>query len=416
MNPKLANRAVAGGAILVLLALGALLSKTSVPARLDSARRASTFFTDDTGARAMYLVLEKLLPETRQWSQPLSLLRSPEQNDSPTTLIASGPHLPLSQSEAAALRSWIGNGGQLIVLSSKGWPVLPATKVGATRTAKDHQFGGEVDFLAQFKLVRRPRSTPGNPGARQMRSPLGPDEPLRIYLHDPIEWESDHREALQSTHGPVAVEIPYLSGRIIAVGDSGFMINRALRESDNAVWLATLCAQWRNGVVLIDEFHHGFGQARGPGELTLAFLKTPWGWTVLQLGFAGACYGLLYRRRLGPVVDPPPRSSQTPTHLIDARAGLFSAAQARRLALQLICQHAQYECGLARSSLAGQADSPSAQGQMRGNEKWMALEELSQSGAPRTDQELLSAGRDPLALSGERVRVRGTIRNHGRVE
>ena len=76
----------------------------------------------------------------------------------------------------------------------------------------------------------------------------------------------------------LAVEIPVGQGRIVAIADPTMVSNGALRRSDNAVWLVTLAAGWGEGKILFDEYHHGFGEKRGTGELIRAFLVTPWGW------------------------------------------------------------------------------------------------------------------------------------------
>ena len=42
----------------------------------------------------------------------------------------------------------------------------------------------------------------------------------------------------------LAVEIPRVEGRIVAIADPTMISNGALRRSDNAVWLVTLAAAW----------------------------------------------------------------------------------------------------------------------------------------------------------------------------
>ena len=85
-------------------------------------RRPSTFFTDPSGARALLLIIQQLLPEAAQWRRPLNLLPPPDTASAPSTLIVAGPAKPLSTSEAEHLGRWLNTGGQLILLSANGWP------------------------------------------------------------------------------------------------------------------------------------------------------------------------------------------------------------------------------------------------------------------------------------------------------
>jgi Domain of unknown function (DUF4350) len=75
----------------------------------------SSFFTDATGTRAIYLVLQRLLPAVEQWRKPATLLPDPNSAEAPATLLVFGPAQPLSRSEARALDNWIAHGGQLIL-------------------------------------------------------------------------------------------------------------------------------------------------------------------------------------------------------------------------------------------------------------------------------------------------------------
>jgi hypothetical protein len=96
--------------------------------------------------------------------------------------------------------------------------------------------------------------------------------------------------------------------------------------------------------VLFDEYHHGFGKTRGAGELTWALARTPWGWCALQLLLAGLLY-VLYRKRMGRVLELPVSGPRRVLDLIRARAGLFQAAAAQPLAADLIVQQLCFQMG-----------------------------------------------------------------------
>jgi hypothetical protein len=141
----------------------------------------------------------------------------------------------------------------------------------------------------------------------------------------------------------LAVELPVSQGRIVAIADPTVLNNRALRAADNAVWLVTLAAAWGNGVTYFDEYHHGFGVQKSAVSLAWAFAKTPWGWCVGQIAAAGLLYIFVYRRRFGRISEAPAATHSNPLELVDARAGIFHAAGAQRLAAQSIMQNLSQE-------------------------------------------------------------------------
>ena len=111
--------AAVGAALCVaLILISAILSSNSTNDTF--LQRPSTFFTDGSGARAAYLVLEQVLPQVEQWRLPLSEMASlPE--STPSTLIVMGPSVRLGMAEAAALDGWIASGGQLILATDEPW-------------------------------------------------------------------------------------------------------------------------------------------------------------------------------------------------------------------------------------------------------------------------------------------------------
>jgi hypothetical protein len=71
-----------------------------------------------------------------------------------------------------------------------------------------------------------------------------------------------------------------------------------LTTTDNAVVIAARTSEWADSI-LIDEYHHGFGQRRDMLPLIGAFLVSPWGFVCMQLALAGAIFMLGTRRRFG---------------------------------------------------------------------------------------------------------------------
>ena len=134
MTAQTYNRVTATVATSIFLILSLLLANFSNQDSPDVIqRRPSTFFTDSTGARALLLVMRRLLPSVEQWRRPLYLLPLPDQAGSASTLIVADPGRSISNREGQHLDRWLAAGGQLILLTGNGWLMakvrLPTTSV-----------------------------------------------------------------------------------------------------------------------------------------------------------------------------------------------------------------------------------------------------------------------------------------------
>jgi Domain of unknown function (DUF4350) len=258
----------------------------------------STFFATDRGAKAIYLVLQRLLPQTEQWRLPLTELQN-QRKAQGATLIAMGPPAPLSEAEADALDNWIKRGGQLILATGLTWNIQNAR---GDHTTKPTPTG---DYLARHEILRR----------------LGVGA-----------------EAI------MAAEIkPLGKGRIVYLPDSFAFSNKNLRSTENAIWLAERVDEWSK-VAFFDEYHHGFAARRGFFSLIGLFLfSSPWGFVCLQLALAGVVYILGYKRRFGKILEEVPEERTSPIETAEALGGLFRAAQAHALSTRSIHQYLNME-------------------------------------------------------------------------
>lgn len=293
MRRPSANARVATLGVTVCVVLILLLSLLSPDRASDVVlSRPSTFFTDPTGARALYLVLEQLLPPgtVGQWRRPLALLDS-----SPaSTLIVMGPVVGLGPGDADALDRWLESGGQLILATSAPWEIV-------SRDSDSEEADSAADFASRHGIVH-PEDVPEG-------AALAAAETRAVGL-----------------------------GRIHYVPDAHAFSNARLGEDENAVWLAQRVSEW-GGPVWFDEYHHGFGVSRGLLSLIGAFLLTPWGFVCLQLGLAGLVYLVGYKKRFGAPVDPLREERASRIETADALGGLFRAADARALSVKAIDQH-----------------------------------------------------------------------------
>jgi hypothetical protein len=287
---------LAGGVCVILIAAITLLTINSSNDSIN--RRPSTFFTDRTGTRALLLVLQQILPATEQWRRPFSEL--PLQSASArSTLIVMGPDEALTEMEADKLDRWITAGGQLILATNKEWRIRKPLK--SNKPAKEGD-----EFIDQGYLARN-----------------------GLQMTADISGEDAVAAAIAKNVG---------NGRIVFVSDPYAFSNEALRDTDNAVWIATLTSEWAD-TVLIDEYHHGFGQRRDMMPLMGAFLISPWGFVCMQLALAGIVFMLGTRRRFGRPVEELPIERTSPIEAVEALGGLFETARARVLSVRTIHQY-----------------------------------------------------------------------------
>lgn len=269
----------------------------------DLLERPSTYFTDETGARALLLVSQRVLPNVDVHQLPLDNLQA-------DTLIVAGPKKELEDVEKEFLSGWLNDGGQLILASRDGW-------------------GGFLEKEYDVKVEAKSMT----PQSWRI------EKDLMVHMRGGVTWEGEFKPLARSGSEVLAISIPAGKGRIIAIGDPGVISNQALKEADNAVWLIGLM----KGKVRFDEYHHGFGDRAGLLTNILRFLGTAWGLAFGQLALAGILSVTWMRSRLGRPVRRLDRHIQEPLLLMEARAGLFESARARHLALEQITGDLKHE-------------------------------------------------------------------------
>jgi hypothetical protein len=365
---------LAGGVCVILIAAITLLTINSSKDFIN--RRPSTFFTDRTGTRALLLVLQQILPATDQWRRPVSELPLPSVSGR-STLIVMSPDEALTEAEAAKLDRWITSGGQLILVTNKEWRIRKAAK--SEKPAKE-----EDDFNAQGYLARnglKPRAD--------------------------LSGENALSAAITKSMG---------AGRIVFVSDPYAFSNDTLRTTDNAVWIAARTSEWAD-TVLIDEYHHGFGQRRDMLPLIGAFLISPWGFVCMQLGLAGIVFMLGTRRRFGRPIEELPVERTSPIEAVEALGGLFETARARVLSVRTIHQYMNvqltalfgYPIDLSNSAVRERIASRSS---LRREEldSYAAAVKQAIDGETLSDSELIRIAREATMIS--RSFSHGNIRQH----
>ena len=395
------NWMLAGAAIVLLFALAAVLASLSGDRRSDDfLRRPSTYFTDPSGARALLLVMRKLLPATEQWRKPLTQLPLPDQPNAVNTLIVASPLLPLAKTEAAHLDRWLAHGGQLILASSDGWQVRQRAVNESGNEGTSEQENKPDVKKTSYLFTHAPAlqwSKARRINTGDVNGPSIPSKSLNLRWQQHFSATGAAKVLAASDTAVLAVEVPVGQGRIVAIADPTVLNNRALRAADNAVWLVTLAAAWGNGVTYFDEYHHGFGVQKSAASLAWAFAKTPWGWCVGQIAAAGLLYIFVYRRRFGRISEAHAATRSNPLELVEARAGIFHAAGAQRLATQSIMQNLSQELSQAHGRTIDVARLSEYAGKSLA--ELQALAAKTERGEKLSEREFIELGRLAGAVS-----------------
>lgn len=311
--------------ILIALVIGlALLAPGSQGGAADP--RPTTFRNGPHGTRALYLALEELnIPVDRR----LSAYVDADSLTGPLVLLA--PSESPTPAELRALARWIEGGGTLLYAARNGDATLDTLGLALQDLAPDSLRGwnrgswrGVVAAPHPHRWTEGVQGVPGvrfafADSSRALRT--GPTTPLLVAPGGQV----------------VAAEVPRGRGRVIVWSDPAPLGNAVLREDPDAAVLFARAAADVGGTVRFDEYHHGY---RGDGSViaaTLRFLRdTRPGHAALQLAAAGLGLLFLLGRRFGSPMAPAPARRRSPLEHVEALAGAYRQAGARRTARRLV--------------------------------------------------------------------------------
>jgi hypothetical protein len=126
---------------------------------------------------------------------------------------------------------------------------------------------------------------------------------------------------------------------VVAWSDPEPLTNDRLRTSGAAVALVRAAAAGAGprGTVWIDEYHHGYRDGGSAVGGTLRFMRDrPWGHATLQWLLVALGTLLLFGRRFGAPLQPPPARRRSPLEHVEALAGAYRQGGARRTARRLL--------------------------------------------------------------------------------
>jgi hypothetical protein len=278
--------------------------------------RATTYSTAARGYKALYLWLQALNVPIERWSRPLYDLPV----EASTVLIAE-PEVGPDRGEMKALDHWVKTGGTLVMVMGTPNVFFEYFGLGANLIkGKNHK----------EKVLFQP--SPYTGGVLTVNSKGHLD------LHsDRPEWVFHLRDGM----GGLLAVMNHGKGRVIALSDTVLLSNGSLREGDHAVLaLNLLLTHRREGSILVDEYHHGYGRATSVfGHLGRSWALVPFLQGILLFLILWAGIG----RRFGPPRSPIMEDRQSSMAYFRAIGQLFQRAGARKLALETSIRWIQEE-------------------------------------------------------------------------
>ena len=311
---------IGGICIFVLLITYGVLSLEARQQKGKGRSRPTTYSTTPGGYKALYLWVRELGIPFKRWERPFG-----ELTRKASVLFLATPEMTIGTLEMRALDRWVKNGGTLILAIGPPHPLLAHFGIkGEKALSKRRKAQGKGAVLFQ--------PGPYTQGVQEIlpnwhRGLLSRKPEVVIHIRD-------------SFGGLLAVESRG-KGRVIGLADPGLLGNQSLRTGDHArLALNLLLAHRGKGLVLVDEYYHGYGRATSVfGHLARSHLMSPLMQALILLIVFLAAAG----RRFGrprPLATIEHRSSM---EYVRAMAQIYQRARARVLALEGVVKWVESE-------------------------------------------------------------------------
>jgi hypothetical protein len=311
--------------VLLLVIIVALSALAGRQAANDSSGdpRASTFVRGEGGLAALYWTLEELdLPVARR-TEPLL-----DADSLRGTLAIVSPLHSLSKEETSVVVEHVHRGGTLLFVPTGydyGGPAFDS--LGLNPVLLD----GVRPLMGVTRSAAAPRPHPWTAGVARV------DGFRRGFRTNSAALGQKGVQTLLAVDSiPVAITWPLGRGRVIAISDPHPLTNGRLKESGAGHLLARAFAE-TGDTVFFDEYHQGF---TGDGSLLGGTMKMvrrfASGPMAVQLLIAAALLLLAGARRFGAPLQPPPLRRRSPLEHVEALAGAYRQAGARRTARRLL--------------------------------------------------------------------------------
>lgn len=320
-------------AILAGLVVAAILGERAAPSGDLFDLRRSTLLSGPNGAKGLTDALEALGVRVERRRRAWFRLGADTSSLDRSTLLVFldiARALPLTEVELSTLRDFVAGGGSVFLAGRNDLESCLGVDI------VDLLLEGGPDSLvvgedAEDRQVRPSRAVldwraAGDPDRRE-ELPCVPLVPPRV---DTLLSGVDGRSVAWRMHFGGG-------GRAIVLADSRYVSNRDLRETDAGVVVLPWVIEPPPSVVLVDEYHQGFGRR---GSIFAAAWRwarsSPLGWAMLQLAVAGLAGLAVASVRFGPAIKLGERRRRSPVEHLDALAVGLERAEAGGTAIQLM--------------------------------------------------------------------------------
>jgi hypothetical protein len=309
--------------VLILIALAALAGAKGGGGDEAGDPRVSTYIRSPGGLAALYWTFQELRIPVVRSKEPLT-----DADSIRGTLAIVGAMDAPSEAEMGEVAEYLRRGGTLLFVSSAyDFGGAPYDSLGLRPVWLDgvSPWGEE----GRTAVPSRPhRWTEGVRGVQGFR---------RAFSDTSAVLRRPGTETLLAVDGdPVAVTFPVGKGRVIALADPRPLTNGRLRESGAGRVVVRALAE-AGDTIFFDEYHQGFtGRGSIQGGTMRMIRRFVTGAVAVQLLVAAALLIWAGGRRFGAPLLPPPARRRSPLEHVEALAGAYRQAGARRTVRRLL--------------------------------------------------------------------------------
>ncbi|HEU0016576.1 MAG TPA: DUF4350 domain-containing protein [Longimicrobium sp.] len=324
--PDRRNTVLMAALALVLVLLAGLVGRSGRGGRSPSYDpRASTYVSADQGLLALYWTLDGLRIPVRRTHGAFETGRTVR-----GAVVLMAPIDGPTPEEAHRLAEHVRGGGTL-VFAPPEW--MGDTPLGDTLGLEvdwgERRMGASARDTLAAAAARPHAWTRGVAAVSGFRRTFADDSPALAGATPLLAVDGD----------PAAVTFPLGRGTVVAFAEARPFGNARLRTSGGAVLFARMAADLaaRGDTLGFSEYHQGFqGEGRLWGATGEFFRRHPLGNALAQVGLAAALLLLVGARRFGAPLPPPPARRRSPLEHVEALAGAYRQAGARRTARRLL--------------------------------------------------------------------------------
>ena len=271
----------------------------------------STYSAGAAGARAAYLLLQKLHYHVRRWQEPPAALAELNQ---PAILILAEPDQLPTAGERSSLLKFVRNGGRILFCGDALPSFFPGTPVSSASAGQEWT---NFSAIVPSFFTRSARTITMDP--KSSWTQLNPQQ-LALYGDE---------------NAPVAVAWQIGDGELLWWAAPTPLSNAGISQTGNLnLVLNAVTFPQRSADVYWDEYFHG-----ERGSLWSYVAGTPVKWALVQFAILTAAILFTFSRRWGPVAQSRPVSRLSPLEFVDTLGGLYQRAGASSVATTVAYRH-----------------------------------------------------------------------------